>query len=144
MREVEVGGRTYRLGQLNAFEQWHLFRRVAPIMAGLGEGAVKMRNRADGGEEAGDEAMLDLLSPVVEVLSQMTDAESDYIMHKCLAKVQRKNEQGAWGPVMSHGQLLFSDEMDMATVFRLTMEMLRENRVINFSIGDLVQTSAEG
>lgn len=147
--EVEIGQHKYQLGRLNAFDQFHVWRRVGPLMtelqkgiaaipddlraaaaegeaaAGEGDGDGQVTSEAD--DETGAQMLMAVIGPVIETLSKMTDADCEYVIKKCLAKVTMQNPDGRWVPVMSHGMFMFENIMDMQVMMRLTIAMIREN-----------------
>lgn len=139
MAEVKINGTRFQLGKLNAKDQFHVFRRVAPIMAGLGEGFAKLPAGDMGDMSEGQ--LVQALGPLADVLADMDDAQCDYIINKCLHQVRMFNGQ-TWAPVMVAGQLMF-DLIDMNLMLRLTIAMMQENGVINFSGGDPDPASIE-
>lgn len=75
--EFAVGEHTYRAGKLDAVSQLHIVRRLAPILATL---------RSVAAEGVGEDA----LQKAVAALGEISDEAVEYIIAKCLAKVQRK------------------------------------------------------
>lgn len=109
MAEFELDGAKYQLAKLDAMTQFHVSRRVMPLMSALG---------ADG--EKGD-AMTKLFAAV----GQLSDADTEYVIGKCLADCRRLTGETA-AKVYVNGRLMFED-IGMMGMLRLTMETLREN-----------------
>lgn len=115
MAEIEFKGATYRLGQLNAMAQFHVARRLAPVLATL--------------VDAKDESFITLM---VQAVGNLSDEDSEFIIGKCLADC-RKVVDGTATKVYVNGQMMFED-IGMAGMIRLTIETLREN-LADFFIG---------
>lgn len=126
--EIEVDGRTYRVGRLNAKQQLHVFRRLGPILAAVGKPVAQMMHAygsLKAAEAQGGASLGDLLGPVMDELSKMPDSEVDYVIDTCLSVCARV-EDGRSAPVMRQGTLVFQD-MDMPTMVRLAIEVIKEN-----------------
>ena len=133
--EVEIGGDAYRVDSLNALDQFNVFRRVAPLMRGLGEGFASLPPEViDAGlDELGDRDTLRIFGPIMDVLAGMDDSAVSYIVNKCLARVQIRTEGGKWTAVMpTPGRFQFENKMNMSVMFRLVIEVLRESEVLGF------------
>lgn len=119
MIDVDIDGKIYRVGKMSARDQFHVMRRIAPLLAGLSE--------ALGSSNGGSDGLLSAIGPVTEALAKMSDSDTNYVLDKCLGVCLRKTDQGTWAKVMaSNGEPMFSD-MDVATLLNLTREVLQEN-----------------
>jgi hypothetical protein len=124
MAEIQLNGREFRtLGPLDTFSQLHIARKLAPALP-LVEGLVNP------GNENKDKSVLTVL-----MFSQVTDADAEYIMGKCLAVIGFQQEPGK-PPVRIHvgGKLMFQD-IEMADILALTVAVIEEN------LGDFFRTA---
>jgi hypothetical protein len=97
--EVEVGGHRYRIGHLDAKKQFHVARRIAPILAGMGKGATTK-----------SENPMEQIAPIAEALSKMSEEDVDYVLDTCLAVCLRAQASGEYAPVVARaGGLMFQD-----------------------------------
>lgn len=126
---IEINGvvyRTYR--RLSALQQFHVSRRLAPILAVVGIKAADL-SRAAAQDGADLSSFMGMLPHMAEVLSKMPDDEAEYIIFTCLAVVQRQQGEDMWAAVTppdgSH-QLMFSD-MEMDAMVRLVVAVVQEN-----------------
>lgn len=95
--EFELEGRTYRANKIDARTQFHIVRRLAPV---LGEIAPALQGK--GG--------LDALPPLANAVAKLTDSDADYVIFGLLKAVVRKQDQGlGWGPVATGEQLMYDD-----------------------------------
>lgn len=127
--QITVNNNVYTIGKLDALKQFHLMRRLAPVLATVGLDIAKLKNLDSGLGGAGDAEtnFLELLAPVVEVVGKMTDEDSNYIIFTCLSAVARQSPTGGFSPVTTaQNQLMFQD-IDMLTMLRLSAEVVREN-----------------
>ena len=116
MKEVEVGPNRYSIGKLDALKQFHVARRLVPVLAAF----TKI------GENKGvPQLKVGTLLPIAEALSKMSDEETEYIIQTCLAVVKRQ-DSGSWQYVMIQGRFVYQD-ITMADMVKLTSEAIMEN-----------------
>lgn len=111
--DVELNGVEYRLEKIDARRQFHVMRRLSPMLAELSE--------AVSGGKGSDE----ILSPLANALSKMTDADADYCLMTLLVGARRK--QGTtWSKVVVDNQLMFAD-ISMADMLQLAFKAFQLN-----------------
>src|SRR5207253_4356052 len=140
MKVVTVDGVQYSIGKLDAMKQFHIARRLWPILAALVKGMKDLNlqdvKQAFSGNGDGDNSQLAELfaqflqgsaEPVAEALAQMDDAQAENIIYPCLAVVTRQNGN-AWAPikVLGANRLMF-DDIDGMSIIKLTVETIKEN-----------------
>lgn len=112
--EFELEGRTYRANKIDARTQFHIVRRLAPV---LGEIAPAMQGK--GG--------LDALPPLANAVAKLTDSDADYIIFGLLKAVVRKQDHGlGWGPVATGEQLMY-DDITMPLMLKLAWQSFSFN-----------------
>src|SRR5260364_275380 len=77
MSKFEIEGQQYRAGNLNAFAQLHVARKIAPVLGGLAA--------LQGADSAA------ALKSLADVIAAMPDADCEYVLHTCLSVTQRQN-----------------------------------------------------
>jgi hypothetical protein len=122
----EVYGNTYLFGKLNAFQQFHVMRRLASVSSGLGEGISRLQ--AGGGaakmQETG--AILSVIQPLISAIGNMSNEDSEYVLQTCLGVVQRRVGT-SFSPIQSApGDLMFPD-IEMLTMVMLVWRTLEFN-----------------
>jgi hypothetical protein len=140
--DVEISGINFRIGKLNAFQQFHIVRRIAPLLSGLGETFARApAPPAAEGEEAPPEAdesnpeLWSALGPVADALAKMTDADTEYVLKLCLGVCQRQQDGGLWSRVVGpSGQTMF-DDIDLGVMMQLVFAVVQENLSGFFSAG---------
>lgn len=106
MANFDLNGVTYRLAKLDAMTQFHVSRRVMPLMAALG---------GDG----------DKMALLFGAVGRLSDEDSEYVIGKCLGGCLRMNgETGS--KIYVAGRLMF-DDIGMTGMVKLTFETLKEN-----------------
>ena len=105
---MEINGKEYRLATLNAMTQFHVSRRIMPILASMaGEG--------------------DMMTKILRAVSELSDEDSEYVIGKCLTGCLRKRDDDkGWTKIYNNGQFLF-DDIKLGEIIKLTMATLEEN-----------------
>lgn len=121
--EIQAGDHTYRVGKLDAMRQFHVTRRLLPILTTLGLTADKLK--AVSADASKDDALLLVAGPIADIISKMSNEDVDYVIHTCMSVVRRKDGE-RWAPVLSGVHFQYQD-ITMPTMVRLTIEVVREN-----------------
>lgn len=116
---VEVGGQQYIVGRIDARKQFHVARRLAPLLAGLGTSAFKSGATTDG--------FAKFLGPIADALSKMSDEDVDYVLDICLSACQRLQPNGQGAPVMARGGGMMFNDIDMPQMVQLSVKVIQEN-----------------
>lgn len=119
--KFRVEENNYSSASLPAMIQFHIVRRMAPIIGNL----VILRNNLLRPE--------DILVPLVEGLSKLSDADSEYILFHCLEVTQRETTGGGWGPVFN----MISKRMMYEDITMITMLNIAYN-VLEANLGDFI------
>jgi hypothetical protein len=90
MTEIAIGENVFRIGKLNAIQQLHVSRKIAPVLPKILPAMVASKAlMASITEENPDiEGLSSMLSPVAEALASMPDADVEYVFNECLSAVQ--------------------------------------------------------
>lgn len=133
--EVEMGDHTYRVGRLDAMRQLHVVRRVAPILTKTGVSLAAATSgftlakvgAAEDKDAPQDEStlMITVMDAAMKVVAEMTDEDFEYVVKSCLSVVSRFDSD-KWVPVMTKQGFQYQD-MDMPSIVRLVVEVLKEN-----------------
>jgi hypothetical protein len=114
MSESVIGGYTYRIGKLSARDQFHVIRKLAPLMGSLG-------NASKTGTDA------EALVPIATALGEMSDDAADSILFELLKVASRKLENGiGWAPVSTGKQLMYAD-LPLADMLQIAWAVFQEN-----------------
>lgn len=121
--EVTVRGVTYRLEKMDARTQWHVVRRIAPLVyASLP--VIVGAMRAESAESALGVAT-ETMKPLVDALSGLSDEDSNYVLDTCLATVRRPNGMGQYVSAFLRGGLAqFEEDGDMVVQLTLTAHVI--------------------
>ncbi len=126
--DVTIGDNAYQIGKLPAMTQFHVVRRIGPVLATMG---VSITEMAAAGKSMNDEAdMLTIMGTVSDVVAKMSNDDVEYVIYACLAVVRRRvpvpGGNDRYMNVLTGRSFQFQD-IDMTVMMRLTVEVLREN-----------------
>ena len=125
MNEITIAGNTYRYGKLNAFQQFHIERRIMPLVFSAFPAFFSTKDEKEKDSVVTFQEILEKSRPMADVLSKMSDEDADYVTKTCLSIVQRK--QGMeWVSLMSDGRLMF-DDLDAFEMMLLSFFVIRRN-----------------
>lgn len=117
--ELMLGANEYSISKLNAIQQFHVARKIAPMLWAMGKEALSgfQDSEIDG---------IAALKASADVLSQMSDQDSEYILKTCLTACRRRSGAG-WAKVQAdNGQMMF-DDIDLPVILQLAFNVIREN-----------------
>ena len=130
MVEFELQGNTYRAGKLDAFKQFHVSRKIAPILPTLIPVFVSLSRDNKLTEDLG--AFSELLTPFADGIANMSDEASEYVIATCLSVVSRRQENDTWAKVWSGGGCMF-DDMDLGVIIQIIIKVIQD------SLGPFIQ-----
>lgn len=147
--EITIGQHVYRVGALSALEQFHIVRRLAPLMARVStmtaalDAVRHLRAQAptqegDTGEVPG-EMFAAMVGPILQAAADMPQADADYIILQCLRVCARQQSGGAYAPLVAgDGVTLMFADLQLGDMLQLVKETVARN-MGNFF--DLVATA---
>jgi len=133
--QFEINGQQYQSGKLDAFKQFHVARRLAPLISGVsaalkGDAAPSAEGAAADSVQPQPEQrkdFADFLEPMADALAHMPDADCDYILFTCLGVVKRQQGDG-WAKVLAPGgRTLMFEDIDMGAMINITLKVIQEN-----------------
>lgn len=124
--EIELNGAKYSIGKLSAMQQFHVSRRIAPILPTLIPIFLQMQKSGKGlGEDLG--GLAEILQPFADGIAAMKDEDAEYVIGVCMAVVQRKQDHG-WANVWSVSQkLAMFQDIDLGVMLPLVVRVITEN-----------------
>jgi len=130
MIEFELAGKNYRADKLNAFAQFHVSRKIAPLLPALIPVFVQIQKAGGIGQDLG--ALADAITAPAEAIANMQDDTAEYVLATCLSAVKRKQGE-VWAPIWSESArgMMFDDiDAGLMTIIAI--------RVIQDSIGPFI------
>lgn len=126
MKLITIGDQSYVLARkLSAFDQLHLARKLGPAMP-IVEGLVSPANVDK------DKALLTVLA-----LSHVSDADTEYVVRKCLGVVNRVQGTVSSKLMTDSGEMMF-DDVTMNAMLELAVAVIEDN------LGDFFRTTLAG
>ncbi|MGM1003054.1 hypothetical protein GPS59_12810 [Acinetobacter haemolyticus] len=143
---MEINGIEYSIGRLNAVDQFHVSRKIAPIVpklmpiiAEVAKGDLAKAIESIEGDESGDlsdlQPLADALSPLMDAIAQMPEDDVNYIIFKCLSVSKRG------GAAVCRNNTIMFDDIDMTQLLPLVIATIRIN-LGNFIQGLLMKASS--
>lgn len=134
MSELTIAGNAYRVGKLNALQQFHVTRRLGPMLVVAGISVEMLRK----GMKVEMDDMVAMAGPVMELLAKMSDEDVDYCINTCLRVAQRQ-QGSAWAPMLApDGKTPMFADLDMPAMIRIVIEVLKHN------LGNFLQGLGDG
>lgn len=135
MGDFTVAGHQFKCGKMGAFQQFHVARRLAPILGSLKEAFAS----AGAGKGMTDGELLEVIfEPMANAISRMSDEDAEYVLNACLDTVQM--QQGTvWVRIRSGKQMMF-DFIGLPEMMQITVAVLQDN-FANFFSGLLPQST---
>ena len=135
---ITIGEHDYTIGRLNALDQFHVSRKIAPIVPTLmpiitevAKGdlskAIESIELGDNNELGSLEPLAQALEPFMEAFAKMPEDDVNYVIHKCLSVVKRSSS------VVCRGQTIMFDDLDMGQILPLFVAVIR------VSLGNFIQ-----
>ncbi|WP_171263371.1 phage tail assembly chaperone [Acinetobacter sp. ANC 4648] len=135
--QITISGKNYTIGRLNALDQLHVSRKIAPVIPSLipiiSEVAKGGLSKVIESMESGDDVELDnidlseldglstALAPLMDVIAGMSEADTNLVIHKTLSIVHRD------GAVLCRGESIMFDDLDMMQILPLVVAVIRKN-----------------
>jgi hypothetical protein len=148
VQELEIGGVNYRTGKLDAFQQFHVFRKLSPILSGLIESFSRARSSVGDGNGSAEEspaanpAFWSAVGPVAHAIAEMSQDDSEYILRTCLGTIMRRGTGGGnWARLTTPQGILMFEDLDLGTMLQLAYAVLEDN-LGDFFRGGLLSISA--
>ena len=134
MSEFEVADQTYRAEQMSAFKQFHLNRRLlplipplAPLFLGIAESAKKDGvGLAEKFKDIGELVkLLESAKPFAEALASLPDESAEYIIDICMSSVIRKDSKG-WSKVWNStsNMPMFAELHDIGILLQVVVKVI--------------------
>ena len=99
--EIDLNGHRYSIGKLSAKQQFHMSRRIAPIVPTLIP--VFVRGGGRQADQRGSGRHGRCAPTPGRWLAAMKDEDAEYVLDTCMQAVQRKQEHG-WANIWSASQ----------------------------------------
>lgn len=125
MIEFEINGHNYRAEKLDAMKQWHVSRKLAPLIPVMLPAFLAMKDLESMDEDL--PGLANMLQPLANGLADMSDESSEYLINTCLTVVQRQVGT-TWGRVwdIPSKTPTFSD-IDMLVMMKIVIQVIQDS-----------------
>lgn len=107
--DFAINGVNYKASKLPAIKQFHIVRRVAPLLAGMTD-----KDKA--------------LEGIMNGIGSLKDEDANYILFGLLSCVERDNSPHGWAKVKTPGaDVLQFDDIDLGVMFQIATKAFMEN-----------------
>ena len=126
MIEFRVRDHLYRAKKMNAFQQFHVARRLAPLIS-------EMMEMGDMLKSIGETEPTKLIVPFSSALSRIADEDCNYVLGMCLAMTQRQQGGNGQGPVWVDiwneraKRIMFEDLDSLPAMIEIVAQILQDN-----------------
>lgn len=118
MMDYNLNGIDYKIKKLNARSQFHIVRRLAPVLGGLAP------SPSDSDSDNKDMAQF---ASLAKAISGLSDEDSDYCLFGLLNAVSRKEDKGlGYSPIVNGYNFMYQD-IDFKSMLLLAWEVLSFN-----------------
>lgn len=106
-RDFEIGSRNFKLNKIDAFKQFKIIRRLAPILGDLIPVAQKMSKLS---EDQMKEDQFALFSPIMSGVAKLSDEDSNIVLLGLCSSVEiQQMPLGNWARVSTDSSLMIQD-----------------------------------
>lgn len=120
-KEFKVGNRDFQLSKLDAFKQFHIVRRIGPLLSDLlpaMKGYTNVRDLSKLPQDKQLDLIAEFASPIMEGLAKLSDEDADLVLYGLLESVEMKQTSGNWMRVSS-GKMLMIQDFDLSVLLNL-------------------------
>ena len=122
--EIDLNGHRYSIGKLSAKQQFHMSRRIAPIVPA---DPVFVRLAAGGKRISEDPGgMADVLQPLADGLAAMKDEDAEYVLDTACRRCSASRSTA--GPTSGRpASVPMFQDIDLAVMLPLALRVITEN-----------------
>lgn len=125
--EFNLGEKQFRTSKLDALAQFHVSRKLAPIIPTLIPVFVKIAK--DGAELSDIASYAEILAPFADGLAAMSNEDSEYVITTCMSVAKRKAAgSDNWAPVWSNSaRACMFDDMDLGDIIQIVLKVVQDS-----------------
>lgn len=106
----KIGERDFKLSKINAMKQFHVVRRIGPILSEMIPAMQEITSKKQ--ENLSEEEKLEMAAkfagPIMNGLSRLSDKDSEFVLYTLLASVEIKQE-GNYARLVVNDALMFDN-----------------------------------
>lgn len=138
-RDFQLGGSNYKLSKVDVWKQLYIAKRLGPIIGEVISTVKELKGFMAEGTSKSDnlEAIAQILAPLLDGFSKLTDKDLEYVMVGLLNAVEVQQEGGSWARMAGNSGLMF-DNIELATMLQLA------GRALVFNLGNFSRALPQG
>jgi hypothetical protein len=122
-RDFEIGGRKFKLSKIDAFKQFHIVRRIAPLLSDLLPAMKDIQKVQTHAESMSEEQKLDefakIAAPLMTGLAKLSDEDSNRVLFGLLESVEMQQlEHGNWMR-LAQNQMLMAQNLELPILLQV-------------------------
>ncbi len=124
-RDFEIGGRKFKLNKIDAFKQFHIVRRVGPILADLLPALkdAKKFATAEAVESLSEEKKFEMVgefaAPVMTGLSKLSETDANAVLMGLLASIEvQQPPLMNWAKIVQ-GDMVMIQDLELPVLIQL-------------------------
>lgn len=115
-RDFEIGTKKFKLCKIDALKQFHITRRIGPILSDLlpsMKDAPSVIRKLQNSEQMTESEKLDemakFIGPVMTGFSKLSDEDANFVLFSLLSSVEVQQASGNWAKVVQGEMLMIQD-----------------------------------
>lgn len=118
-RDFEINGKKFRLSKINALDQFHVTRRLAPILGELLPVAHKLQKSGLKDADSLSDDQMQMFAPIMKGLAQLSDEDANRVLlGLCGAVEMWQNNFNTWAKI-AVGQNFMVQDLDLSTLMQV-------------------------
>lgn len=114
MNSFQIGTKTFKLNKIDVFKQFHIARRIGPILVDILPALTSLKKISDKQNELSEEKKFEeitkLLTPLLNGFSKLSDEDFNKVLLGLLSSVDYQQPTlGNWARVATDSIILFQD-----------------------------------
>lgn len=118
--DFEVGGRKFKLRKMDTFKQFHVVRRLGPILGDIIPMAKELKGMKEtSSEEEKFDVIAKLAKPIMDGLSSLSDDDANKVLLALLSCAEMQQlPAGNWAQI-AKGEVLLIQDLDLPAVMQI-------------------------
>lgn len=109
----EIGDLKFKTRKLGAFQQFHILRRLSPVLGNLAPALAKLQGLS---EEQLQKDQFELLAPIMDGISKLSESDSEKVLKDLLSAVEMQ-QSGNWAFLVKNDVLMFMN-LDLSVLLQ--------------------------
>lgn len=117
-RDFSIGDMRFKLNKIDVFKQFHIARRLSPIMSEIIAVAPKIKGlKEDLAESEKLDAIAQLAKPIMDGFSKLSDQDANFVLMNLCSAVEVQQASN-WSRI-SNGEVLMFNTFELPTLLQI-------------------------